>query len=311
MIVSTSRRTDLPAYYTPWLLRRLEEGYALVRNPRSPHSVRRVDLSPAMVDGLVLWTKNPLPLLPHLDQLSSYPYYFQFTLTGYGPDVEPSLPGKEEALIPAFEALARTAGKERVVWRYDPIFFSPRYTPAWHQACFSALAQRLHPWVDQCVVSFIDDYRCMRGRMQALSPLPFTSEAQWALMEGFSQTARRFGLRLATCAEEIDFHSLGVERACCIDRERLEHLGGFSLHVSKAAHQRPACGCAESVDLGAYDTCPAGCRYCYADHSSRGAAHALLQHDPASPLLIGRLTPLDTVKESPARSHRDGQITLF
>lgn len=125
MILSVSRRTDIPAYYRDWFFKRIEEGYACVRNPFNFHQVSRISLKPEVVDCIVFWTKNPVPMFEKLPLLDPYMYYFQFTLTGYGRDVEPGLPDKKQVLIPAFQTLAETIGAERVVWRYDPVSLMP------------------------------------------------------------------------------------------------------------------------------------------------------------------------------------------
>ena len=124
MIISASRRTDLPAYYSKWFFRRLQEGYVLVRNPVNPRQVSRVSLSPEVVDGFVFWTKNPAPMIPWLDKLPDCPYYFQVTLTPYDEQIERYLPSKRKVILPAMCQLARQIGPERVVWRYDPVFLT-------------------------------------------------------------------------------------------------------------------------------------------------------------------------------------------
>ena len=126
MIISASRRTDIPAFYAEWFFNRIKEGYVLVRNPMNYHQVSKISLSPAVVDGIVFWTKNPLPMMTRLDELREYPYYFQFTLTPYGKEMEPGLPSKKAVLIPVFRELSRKLGPDRLVWRYDPILLNPR-----------------------------------------------------------------------------------------------------------------------------------------------------------------------------------------
>ena len=116
MIISASRRTDIPAYYSDWFFNRIKEGFVLVRNPMNFHKVGKVRLSPEVVDGIVFWTKNPVPMMDRLDEIGDYPYYFQFTLTSYGKDVEPNVPSKNEVIIPAFQKLSRKIGRDRVVW---------------------------------------------------------------------------------------------------------------------------------------------------------------------------------------------------
>ena len=129
MILSVSRRTDIPNYYSEWFINRIREGYLYVRNPMNFHQISKIDLSPRIVDCIVFWTKNPLPLMDQLDELKDYKYYFQFTLTGYGKDIEPGLPDKKKEMTDIFRRLSEKTGKEKVIWRYDPIFFyRPVYT---------------------------------------------------------------------------------------------------------------------------------------------------------------------------------------
>ena len=116
-------------------------------------------------------------------------------------------------------------------------------------------------------------------------------------MRCFSQIAGEYGLRLATCAEEIDLSSLGISHAACIDAARLERIGARPLATRRDPNQRPACGCAASVDIGAYDTCPGGCLYCYADHSRSRILQNIRAHDPRSPLIAGTVGPEDVITE--------------
>lgn len=311
MIISASRRTDIPAYYSDRFFNRLREGYVLVRNPMNPHQVSKVILSPETVDGIVFWTKNPLPMLERLPELEPYPFYFQFTLNAYGKDAEPGLPSKNDVLIPAFRQLSEAVGRQRVVWRYDPVFLSEKYTMEYHIRYFRSLAARLGDYTEKCTVSFIDLYTKTVRNARPLQIQPETSEQQFALMERFAETAKTYGLQLDTCAEPADFSSLGVGHAHCIDRERLERIGGYRLSAEKDTNQRPACGCAASIDIGAYNTCPNGCLYCYANYSAGAVLRNAAVHDPKSPLLFGELGKDDVVRERAAVSHRDCQISLF
>ena len=143
MIVSASRRTDIPNYYSDWFFNRLKAGYALVKNPMNAAQIRRVELSPEAVDCFVFWTKNPAPMLPRLEELRDYAFYFQFTLTGYGRDIEPGIPHKREVMLDVFRQLAGRVGKERVIWRYDPILITDRYTPEYHVRTFGEIAAAL------------------------------------------------------------------------------------------------------------------------------------------------------------------------
>lgn len=311
MIISASRRTDIPAYYSDWFFNRIKEGFVLVRNPMNFHKVGKVRLSPEVVDGIVFWTKNPVPMMDRLDEIGDYPYYFQFTLTSYGKDVEPNVPSKNEVIIPAFQKLSRKIGRDRVVWRYDPIFLSESYTIDYHCRYFGALAERLHEYTDRCTLSFIDHYRKTERNARPLGIIKATLEQKLELMGRFSAIAAKYDLKLDACAEEIELEQFGIARASCIDKARLERIGGYALNIGRDRNQRPECRCAESIDIGMYDTCKNGCLYCYANYSPKAARENFSKHDANSPLLCGELTEGDVVRERPAASCRSCQMNLF
>lgn len=311
MIISASRRTDISTYYSEWFFNRLREGDVLVRNPMNARQISRISLSPEAVDGIVFWTKNPVPMLSRLGELEPYPYYFQFTLTAYGRDVEPNLPGKNGVLIPAFQELSRMAGRERVVWRYDPIFLSDRYTVEYHCRYFRVLAAKLGEYTEKCTVSFLDFYRSTARNMRSLHIREMTAAQQREMMERFSEIAGEYGLYIDTCSEAISLEDLGISHASCVDRERLERIGGYRLKVGRDRNQRKECGCAASVDIGAYDTCGNGCLYCYATDSPPRAAERVRAHRPDSPILFGTVGPEDVIREREAVSLREQQLSLF
>lgn len=303
MIVSASRRTDIPAFYSRWFFNRLREGYVLVRNPAAPRRISRISLCPEAVDGIVFWTKNPAPMLDKLDLLRNYAYYFQFTLTPYGREVESGLPSKNRVILPTFQRLADKIGPRRVIWRYDPIFLSRTYTFDYHLRAFEKLARRLAPFTKKCTISFLDYYRDTAQNMAGLELTPFPPALQRQLAARLAEIAQSCGLALDTCAEVIDLQDLGVGHARCVDARLLGELLGCTLEIGKDKNQRTACGCAESVDIGAYGSCPSGCRYCYA-----GPCTGFAAHDPASPLLLGQVEPEDMILPRASRSFRSGQL---
>ncbi len=142
MIISASRRTDIPAFFSEWMINRLKEQTAYVRNPVNFHQISKINLSPKVVDCIVFWSKNPGPMLPKLPALKDYMYYFQFTLNPYGEDLEANLPSLP-ARIDTFQTLSRYLGKERVLWRYDPIIVNEKYTTNWHIETFRRLTEQL------------------------------------------------------------------------------------------------------------------------------------------------------------------------
>jgi len=297
MIISASRRTDIPTYYFDWLLNRFREEYVFVRNPMNIHQVGKISLSPDVVDGLVLWTKNPIPMLGRLSALEKYNFYFQFTLNAYGKDVEPNIPSKNDTIIPAFIELSKAIGRNRVIWRYDPIFFNDRYTMEYHLKYFKKLASILGDYTEKCTVSFLDLYRNTARTIQPLHIQIETHEQQLELLNSFSQIAHQCGIYIDTCAEAIELGDLEVPHACCIDKERLERLGHCQLKVEKDKNQRPECGCVASIDIGAYNTCKNGCLYCYANYSAKAVLNNAEKHNPTSPLLFGEVGDGDNIIE--------------
>lgn len=310
MIISASRRTDIPTYYSDWLLNRIKAGYVYVRNPMNAHQVSKISLSPEVVDGIVFWTKNPIPMLDKLDALKDYMYYFQFTLNSYGTDVERNIPSKNDVIIPAFQRLSDLIGPDRVIWRYDPIFLSEAYTMDYHIHYFEELAKRLSPYTKKCTISFLDFYRNTEKNISALAPGRFPVEQQEELAKGISEIAHGYGLRLDTCAEEIELQQYGIDHARCIDDRLLGQLIQCPLSVKKDKNQRLECGCIESLDIGAYNTCRNGCRYCYANHSERLVGMNVGKHNPDSPLLIGEVEPDDKITERKMFSCKVNQLRL-
>ncbi len=311
MIISASRRTDLPAFYSEWLLNRLREEYVLVRNPMNIHQVSKISLSPDVVDGIVFWTKNPSPMLNQLAQIEKYSYYFQFTLTAYDRDVEPNLPSKNNVIIPAFQRLSRMIGKEKIIWRYDPIFFNDRYTMEYHCKYFRVLASKLSTYTEKCTVSFLDRYKNTERNVRPLNIDDDSIDKQYEIMQRFASIAADYGIYIDTCAEKINLESLGISHACCIDKARFEKIGDCKLKIGKDQNQRSECGCIASIDIGSYNTCKHGCLYCYANYSQSNVTRNSSQHNPNSPLLFGEISKEDVIKVRDVKSCKETQLTIF
>jgi len=311
MILSASRRTDIPNYYSDWFLNRIKEGYLFVRNPFNPHQVSKIMLSPEVIDCIVFWTKNPEPMLSRLDELDAYPYYFQFTLTGYGSDIEPHVPSKQKMMIPVFQKLAGKIGRERVIWRYDPILFTDKYSPDYHLKAFEQIAAGLQGYTSKCVVSFVDMYAKNRKDMNTLNPF-FLSENELAMFgKEIASIAGRHDMKAAACAEAVDLSSCGIEHNCCIDKELIEKLIGYKIRADKDKNQRKECGCVESIETGAYNTCKNGCLYCYANHTRKSVLQNCKRYDINSPLLCGKITEQDKITERKVSSLKERQLTVW
>lgn len=311
MIISASRRTDIPAYFSDWFFNRLKEGYVLVRNPMNIHQVGQITLTRDVVDGIVFWTKNPTAMLPRLNELEHYPYYFQFTLNPYGTDVEPNVPSKNDIVIPTFQKLSNQIGKNRVIWRYDPIFFNEKYTFEYHVEYFKRLCDKLGPFTDRCTISFLDDYRTTRNNTKPLDIYPESQERILRLMEKFSEIGKNQGLLINTCAEDIDLSQFNIKHAHCIELEKLETIGGCPLKVEKDKNQRTECGCIASIDIGMYNTCNHSCLYCYANYSRKTVLKNIPNHDSNSALICGKIQENDIIKVREVISCRKEQISLF
>lgn len=311
MIINTGGRTDTVQYYSEWLLRRFEEGYALSRNPLFPHKVSRLELSPDVVDCVVFCSKNYRPILPRLremtDRFNSYCYY---TITAYGRDVEPGVPSIEES-IQTLKELSSIVGKQRVAWRYDPVLLTKAYTVERHLETFDYMAARLTPHVDRCIFSFVEIYEKVKFNMPELVML--TEEHIEELARGFGEIAARYGLHLQTCGTNGDFSRFGIHPSGCMTLDVLGQANGVKFRNLKHKGMRHGCHCMEARDIGAYDSCPNGCKYCYANKDPRKAAENFKLHDPTSLLLLGHVGPDDVITQSAQRSflEKECQMRLF
>jgi hypothetical protein len=290
MIISCSRRTDIPAFYSDWFINRIREGFVQVRNPVNTRQIRTISLNLPDVDCIVFWTKNPAPLLDRLHFLQDYCYYFQFTLTPYGGDIEPYVPPKAE-IIDTFRKLSAKTGSKRIVWRYDPILFSPGINMEYHMEHFAELAKRLCGYTDKCIISFLDMYRHLQtgNKGPAIRP-PDETEMQ-ILAKEIARIAGSCNIKVETCAEKIDLSDMRIGHGKCIDDRLIAELTGRNLKVEKDKNQRELCGCAASVDIGQYNTCRHLCSYCYANVSQKKIEKNQMLHYSNSPLLIGDNLP--------------------
>lgn len=284
MILSASRRTDIPCYYSEWFMNRIRAGYVLTRNPINHAQISRLPLSPDIVDCIVFWTKDAVNMLPHLDELDSfgYNYYFQFTLTPYGKDIEQNLRSKAD-IEDTFIELSKRIGKECVVWRYDPIILNDDLDIEYHKTEFFRMCKKLSTFTDVVTVSYVDMY----SKLKTSLIRPITSGEIAELSGYIGLIAKKCGLRIVVCCENDDLMKFGIEQSSCIDKDRVEKVCGCTLYIKTDKNQRQGCGCVESIDIGAYNTCMNGCVYCYANGSFVTTNRRFKSHEPESELLIG------------------------
>lgn len=294
MIVSASYRTDIPAFYGAWFIARFRAGYCRVNNPYGGRPGRV--LLRHGVDGYVFWTRNATPFRPALALLSEagLPFVVQYTVTNYPRPLESAVVAAPRA-VDEIRHLAGQFGRRAVVWRYDPILVSTLTSPDWHAANFAELAGRLRGSVDEVVTSFAQIYRKTRRNLAAAARLhgfawqdPAAADKA-ALLSRLATVAADHGMRLTLCTQpELVTPEIGP--ASCIDAERLSELAGRTI-AAKIKGNRPGCLCAESRDIGDYDSCPQGCVYCYAVGGRRLAKARFAGHDPAGEFLFANAFP--------------------
>ena len=288
MIVSASRRTDIPAFYSRWFIGRVTEGYLFTRNPMNWSQITEVSLSRESVDCFVFWTKDPANVLEDLAVLNEigHRYYFQFTLTPYGNDVERNLREKQ-AIRETFFELSRRIGKHRVLWRYDPVILNDRYTVAYHASAFEEMCDSLRGYTEVCTISFVDLYPKLKSAIDAKLIREISESEAIQIASAFSRIAGGRGIEVRDCADRYDLREYGIRPASCIDRATAERICGYRITAGPDRSQRRYCNCIQSVDIGAYDTCLHGCAYCYANQSPAVIAGNRARHDPKSDILLG------------------------
>ncbi|WP_289291858.1 MULTISPECIES: DUF1848 domain-containing protein [Bacteroides] len=311
MIISASRRTDIPAFYSDWFFNRIKERYVLVPNPYNSKMISRISLDPAVVDCIVFWSKNPAPMLEKLDKLKDYNYYFQFTLNPYRPDIENHLPAISKR-IDTFKRLSDRIGKEKVIWRYDPVLTNETYTPGFHKEKFAEIAYELKEHTEKCMLGFIDHYQHIRTAVSRFNIQPLLKADIEEMAVSFKKTVDTCSIQLDTCTVKVDLTHLGIPGGLCIDNQLVERIAGYPISVRKDKNQRDICRCAESIDIGTYESCLNGCIYCYAIKGNYNTVkYNLNKHDKNSPMLVGELQEDDIVKERLVKSLRNDQFSLF
>lgn len=292
MFIQTGMRTDIPAFYSKWLVNRVNEGFVLVRNPYKDKEIIRYSLSPDVVDVLGFCSKNPIPLIPYLDMLRIYREYWHITITPYGNDIEPNVPDKGN-VIEAFKEISRKIGKDSIAWRYDPIFISDKYSLAFHLEAFSSIASKLKGYTDVAIISFIDLYEKTKRNFPEAREV--CRDERIFLASALLKIARKNNMVLKSCAEGDELKDLGVDTSGCMTQEVLERATEKRFSISTSAYKRKGCNCILCSDIGAYNSCPHLCAYCYANNDKSLVERNYRLHDPESPLLIGKVNADDII----------------
>jgi hypothetical protein len=300
MIISASRRTDIPAFYTPWFIHRIRAGWCSVPNPFNPLQVAEVSLRPEDVDVIVFWTRYPLPMMPHFKEMEDrgYRFYFLYTLMANPREIDPNSPSLTNALT-AFNRLADRIGPERVIWRYDPILLSSVTDADFHKRTFRYICGKLEGYTRRCITSAVNPYRKAKKRFIArgVELRSCDGEEFGNLVQFMAEETHGRGMELFSCAQTLDWDHRGVKHGKCVDDEYIEHAFGVKVSRKKDPSQRKACRCVVSKDIGMYDTCLFGCLYCYATGSFEKAKENYRSHDPTAPSLVASARSLSAGAE--------------
>lgn len=307
-IISISRRTDIPAFYAPWLKRRLEEGWVEYVHPYSRKRFQ-VSLKAAHVAALVFWSKNFGPFFQVLPLLKAHsiPFYCLYTITGLPSALEGKVPPLEASLS-SFRKLAEETSPDRIQWRYDPIILSPALTVDYHRKRFDSIASQLSGFTRRCIVSFVNRYKKIQGRLEksGFRLMDPPVEEKFFLLRELMKIGKRYEIDLYYCCDEGMLAS-GIKKARCVDPEILSKHCGVDISRMVFSPTRKDCGCLKSLDIGFYDTCPHGCVYCYANSRVNLVEKNWARHDPASSSLL--VCEEDDGWES--RERKNGQMELF
>jgi hypothetical protein len=297
VILSVSRRTDIPAYFSSWFYNRIKEGMVCVRNPVNLKQISRIKLSPKTIECIVFWTKNPsrefINNLSILDDLG-YKYYFQFTLTPYNKSLEKNLPPKKE-VINNFVDLSKRIGKQKIIWRYDPIIINNEYSIECHVKYFEYIIKQIGLYTNKCIISFVDIYKNIRKRLHENDIHEYNDSEMKIIAESLYKMTVAYGLTIESCCEKINLSSIGIEHGHCIDGALINEIVGKSYLFEKDKTQRDECGCIASVDIGAYNTCQHNCLYCYANWVD--TKDIMNSYNENSPILCSNISTDDKISD--------------
>ena len=292
MIISASRRTDIPAFYAEWFMNRICAGFCTVPNPFDPKQISRISFDPENVDVFVFWTRNPGPIIPHLKELNlrGYRYYFLYTLMDNPRFLDPKSPSLERSLN-IFQKLSDLIGPEKIIWRYDPIVLSNFSGIEFHKKTYEHIADALSGYTFRCIISFVEIYRKIQGRFNKLADNGFVlqeceNDDLSDLARALSYIAGKNNMEIAGCALKRDLIHLGISPGKCIDDVYISKIFKLELDLKKDPFQRKECGCVISKDIGMYNSCLYECQYCYATTSFKKAITNYQKHDPGSSSLL-------------------------
>lgn len=307
MILSIDFRTDIPAFYSEWLLNRFREGYVMFRNPTAPSTVHKVILDKDHIEGIMWCSKNYAPILPKLSEITDkFPSVFHYTINGYGDAIEPNVPFYKDA-EECFKELSGRYGKDKVIWRFDPIFFNNLEEMMMREVMFGVICEDLKDYTERVVINFLTPYEKVKKHIPEFVEIKYDDKLH--MVQQCLKIANFNGLKLQTCGNGLQFKDLeGVEVTGCLDIHALNLLGIYPKETKKAAPW--GCLCYPNTSIGSYNTCMHKCKYCYASADFDQCEKNFNNHDPNSPLLVGHLNPDDNIIEMKPKLLNTSQLTL-
>lgn len=285
MILSIDFRTDIPAFYNEWIVNRFKEGFLYFRNPVNPSTIHKVILDKKHIEGIIWCSKDYLPILHDLKDITDkFPSIFHYTITGYGKDIEPNVPSLDQSIY-TFKELSMRYGKDRVIWRFDPIFYYEDFEIWGTIQRFENICKQLHNYTDRVVVNFISPYEKVKRHMPNLKLM--SKYEKEACIINLLEICKQYNLKLQTCGNGLQFKDLeGIEVTGCLDEHALNLMGIYP-KASKVKAVPWGCLCYPNTSIGEYNTCLHKCKYCYASADFNKCDKNFEMHDPKSPLLIG------------------------
>lgn len=302
-------RTDIPAFYSQWLINRIKAGFVLVRNPYNPIQVTKYSLSPDVVDLMCFCTKNPGPMISCMDILKPYGQYWFVTITPYGKDIEPNVPDKK-SVIEDFKRLSHIVGINSMGWRFDPILIDDQHTVEWHISEFEKIASELSGYTESCIISFVDIYKKVQENFPEAREVSKTD--QLVLGKELIKIAAKYGMDVRPCGEGNELSQYGADCSGCMTVKTFETALGCQLNVPqrKINQRKGLCACILGIDIGAYNCCPHFCRYCYANSNIPLVKQNINRHNPDSPFLIGELNKDDIIHVAEQKSWKNNQLSF-
>lgn len=302
-------RTDIIQYYSQWLENRFNEGFLYTRNPAYPTKVQKIILDHEHIDAIMFTSKNYIPSMELIKKLDKeYPCLYHYTITAYDKDIEPGVPDYTDR-VENIKELSNVVGKEKVFWRYDPVFLTKKYDLLYHQMAFGTACANFGSYVNRSIYSYVNLYEKVKRHMPELEE--WTDEKKKEIAVVLGQEAKLYKVPIQTCNCNLDLTEYGVGKSGCITKEIITNVLNLNVKDLKPNGSLGCTHCYPVVNIGEYNTCLNKCRYCYASSDFDSCEKNNSKHDPVSPYLIGHGNFLDEIVERKNQNIISTDLNLF